>query len=123
MDRQLERLSARARRPIALEASMRRGAWFALLACTVGCGGGGTGSTESFLIGLPSRQTLEVTAPSAKAPAALTTRSAELLGQTADLYVVTRKATADVNGIVGGALETLGTIAHSPPAAVGPDVA
>jgi hypothetical protein len=102
---------------------MRRGSWFALTVCAVGCGGGGTGSTESFLAGLPSRQTLEVTAPNAVAPAALTTGSAEVLGQTADLYVVTRKATADVNGIVGGALETLDTIAHSPPAAVGPDVA
>ena len=102
---------------------MQRGSWFALTVCAVGCGGGGTGSTDSFLSGLPSRQTLEVKAPSAAAPAALTTGSADVLGQTADLYVVTRKATADVNGIVGGALETLSTIAHSPPAAVGPDVA
>jgi hypothetical protein len=49
---------------------MWRGSWFALLVWTVGCGGGGTGSAESFLNGLPSREMLEVSAPSAaRAPA------------------------------------------------------
>lgn len=102
---------------------MRRGPWFAMLVCTAGCSGGESGSTESFLTGLPSRQTLEVTAPSAAAPAALTSGSAEQLGQTADLYVLTRKVTSDVNGIVGSALDTLGAITHSPPDAVAPDMA
>ena len=101
---------------------MWRGPWFALFVCTVGCGGG-TGSSESFLTGLPSRQTLEVTAPSGHAPAALTARSPALLGETASLYVLTRQVTGQVNGVVGSALDTLGTIARTPPAAVGPDSA
>ncbi|MGZ3446440.1 MAG: hypothetical protein ACXWLG_13865, partial [Myxococcaceae bacterium] len=63
---------------------MQRGPWFALFVCTVGCGGG-TGSSESFLTALPSRQTLEVTAPTSQAPAALSVRSAALVGQTASL--------------------------------------
>jgi hypothetical protein len=93
--------------------------------CTA-CGSGTVpepATTESFLTGLPSRQTLEVSAPSARAPAALTSRSSALLGETAGLYVLTRKASADVNGIVGHTLDALHAIARSPPAAVGPDVA
>ncbi|MGZ6077495.1 MAG: hypothetical protein ACXWK6_06785 [Myxococcaceae bacterium] len=101
---------------------MQRGPWFALFVCTVGCGGG-TGSSESFLTALPSRQTLEVTAPTSHAPAALSARSAALVGQTASLYVLTRQMTGQVNGFVGGALDMLGTISRTPPAAVGPDSA
>ena len=104
---------------------MWRGRWFALFVCTVGCGGGSvsTGSTQSFLTGLPSRQTLEVTAPSSHAPAALSERSSALIGETASLYVLTRQMTGQVNGFVGGALDTLGAISRTPPAAVGPDSA
>ena len=97
------------------------------LSCTLalwaaGCGAG-TGSAESFLTGVPSRQTLEISAPSSRAPAALAERSAALVGQTASLYVFTRQTTGQVNGFVGGALDTLGTIARTPPAAIGPDSA
>ena len=104
---------------------MWRGRWFALFICTVGCGGGfvSTGSTQSFLTGLPSRQTLEVIAPSSHAPAALSERSRALIGETASLYVLTRQMTGQVNGFVGGALDTLGAISRTPPAAVGPDSA
>ena len=71
-------------------------------------------SSESFLAALPSRQTLEVTAPTARAPAALSGTSASALGETASLYVLTRQMTAQVNGIVGGALDTLGDITRTP---------
>lgn len=100
---------------------MWRGLVFSLAVCA-GCGQA-TGSSESFLTGLPSRQTLEVTAPSGHAPAALGARSPALLGETASLYVLTRQMTGQVNGAVGGALDTLGAIARTPPAAVGPDSA
>jgi hypothetical protein len=45
------------------------------------------------------------------------------VGQTASLYVLTRQMTGQVNGFVGGALDMLGTISRTPPAAVGPDSA
>jgi hypothetical protein len=92
------------------------------LVLAVGCGSE-PGSAGSFLNGVPSRQTLEISAPSARAPAALVERSPALLGETAGLYVLTRQTTAQVNGFVGGALETLSNIARSLPTAVGPDSA
>jgi hypothetical protein len=94
--------------------------WLLLVVCA-GCGGG-SGSGESFLTALPSRQTLEVSSPSGGG-AALRGASAALLGETAGLYVLTRQTTAQVNGIVGGPLDALSTIARTPPAAVGADSA
>ena len=102
---------------------MQRGPWFLLFVCTVGCGGAGTESSESFLTALPSRKTLEITAPTAHAPAALSEGSAAAVGETASLYVLTRQMTGQVNGFVGGALDTLGAISRTPPAATGPDAA
>jgi hypothetical protein len=104
---------------------MWRGPRFALFVCAVGCGSGAvsTGSSESFLTALPSRKTLEVTAPTREAPAALAQRSGALVGETASLYVLTRQMTGQVNGFVGGALDTLGAISRTPPAVVGPDSA
>ena len=101
---------------------MWRGLSCSFLLCAAGCGAG-SGSAESFLTGLPSRQALEIAAPSSRAPAALALRSPALVGQTASLYVLTRQTTGQVNGFVGGALDTLGNIARTPPAAVGPDSA
>ncbi|HMK72094.1 MAG TPA: hypothetical protein VK454_02080 [Myxococcaceae bacterium] len=92
--------------------------WLLLLVCA-GCGAG-SGSTESFLTALPSRQTLEVSGPSGGG-AALRGASTALLGETAGLYVLTRQTTAQVNGIVGGPLDALSTIARTPPAATGAD--
>ncbi|HZJ53999.1 MAG TPA: hypothetical protein VFD38_07660 [Myxococcaceae bacterium] len=100
---------------------MWRGLFVTLGVC-VGCGAGPV-SSDSFLTALPSRQTLEVTAPTARAPAALSASAASALGETASLYVLTRQMTAQVNGIVGGPLDTLGDISRTPPAAVGPDSA
>jgi hypothetical protein len=88
-----------------------------LVACA-GCGGTAPVSSDSFLTALPSRQTLEVTAPTDHAPAALARSSASAPAETASLYVLTRQMTAQVNGIVGGALDTLGDISRTPPAAV-----
>ena len=96
---------------------MWRGLFVTLVVCA-GCGGTAPASSESFLTALPSRQTLEVTAPTARAPAALSESSVSALGETASLYVLTRQMTAQVNGIVGGALDTLGDISRTPPAAV-----
>lgn len=95
---------------------------FVTLALCIGCGAG-SASSESFLTALPSRQTLEVTAPTARAQAALSASSESALGETASLYVLTRQMTAQVNGIVGGALDTLGDISRSPPAAISDDSA
>jgi len=91
-----------------------------MLVCA-GCGAG-SGSAESFLTALPSRQTLEVSGPSGGG-AALRGDSLALLGETAGLYVLTRQTTAQVNAIVGGPLDALSAIARTPPAAVGPDSA
>jgi hypothetical protein len=88
-----------------------------------GCGGTVPASSDSFLTALPSRQTLEVTAPTARAPAALSARPESALGETASLYVLTRQVSAQVNGIVGGVLDTLGDISRTPPAAIGNDSA
>ena len=95
---------------------------FVTLGVSAGCGAG-PASSDSFLTALPSRQTLEVTAPTARAPAALSASSASALGETASLYVLTRQMTAQVNGLVGGALDTLGQISLTPPAAVSADSA
>ena len=92
------------------------------MVCT-GCGGAAPTASDSFLAALPSRQTLEVTAPTARAPAALSETSGSALGETASLYVLTRQMTAQVNGIVGGALDTLGDITRTPPAAISSDSA
>ena len=96
---------------------MWRGLCVTLVACA-GCGGAAPASSDSFLSALPSRQTLEVTAPSDGAPAALARTSVSAPAETASLYVLTRQMTAQVNGIVGGALDTLGDISRTPPAAV-----
>jgi len=101
---------------------MWRGLFVTLVLCA-GCGGTASGTPESFLTALPSRQTLEVTAPTARAPAALSESSAAPVGETASLYVLTRQMTAQVNGIVGGALDTLTDITRTPPAAIGNDSA
>jgi hypothetical protein len=101
---------------------MWRGLFVTLVVCT-GCGGAAPAASESFLAALPSRQTLEVTAPTARAPAALSETSGSALGETASLYVLTRQMTAQVNDIVGGALDTLGDITRTPPAAISSDSA
>jgi hypothetical protein len=101
---------------------MWRGLCVTLVACA-GCGGAAPASSESFLTALPSRQTLEVTAPSDGAPAALARSSVSAPAETASLYVLTRQMTAQVNGIVGGALDTLGDISRTPPAAVSDNTA
>jgi hypothetical protein len=98
--------------------------WRGLVLTLVVCAGcGGIVPAESFLTALPSRQTLEVTAPTARAPAALSASSESALGETASLYVLTRQMTAQVNGIVGGPLDTLGDITRTPPAAISNDSA
>jgi hypothetical protein len=75
---------------------------------------------SSFLAALPSRQTLEVSAPDGGT-------AAQLQGsppvETAQLYALTRQTTAAVNGLVGGVLDTLGAMARTPPSAVSPDSA
>jgi hypothetical protein len=101
---------------------MWRGLFLTLVVCA-GCGAAVPASFDSFLAALPSRQTLEVTAPTARAPAALSASSASAVGETASLYVLTRQMTAQVNGVVGGALDTLGHISRTPPAAVTADSA
>jgi len=93
-----------------------------LVVCA-GCGGTVPASSDSFLTALPSRQTLEVTEPTARAPAAQSASSESALGETASLYVLTRQMTGQVNGIVGGALDTLGDISRTPPAAISSDSA
>ena len=96
---------------------MWRGLCVTLVACA-GCGGAAPASSESFLTALPSRQALEITAPSNGAPAALARSSASAPAETASLYVLTRQMTAQVNDIVGGALDTLGDISRTPPSTV-----
>jgi hypothetical protein len=96
---------------------MWRGLCVTLVACA-GCGGAAPASSESFLTALPSPQALEVTAPSNGAPAALVRSSASAPAETASLYVLTRQMTAQVNGIVGGALDTLADVSRTSPAAI-----
>ena len=96
---------------------MWRGLCVTLVACA-GCGSAVPASPDSFLSALPSRQTLEVTAPTQRAPAALALSSGSAPAEPASLYVLTRQMTAQVNGIVGGALDTLDDISRTPPSAV-----
>lgn len=101
---------------------MWRGLFATLVLCAA-CGGDTPASADSFRTALPSRQALEITAPAARAPAALSQSSPSAAGETASLYVLTRQMTAQVNGVVGGALDTLTGISRTPPAAIGPDSA
>ena len=91
-----------------------------LLVCLVSaCGTGGV-SEQSFLTALPGRQTVDVSVP---AGGASHTGSAALVGETASLYVLTRDTLAHVDMEVGTVIETLNSIARTPPSAVGPDSA
>ncbi len=101
---------------------MWRGFFVTIVLCAA-CGGDAPASPDSFRTALPSRQALEITAPASRAPAALSQSSASAVGETASLYVLTRQMTAQVNGIVGGALDTVTSISRTPPTAIGPDSA
>ena len=87
------------------------------LVCACGVSGG---SESSFLAALPSRQTLEISAPDGGAVGQL---QGPAPAETAQLYVLTRQTTDAVNDLVGGVLETLGAIAAMPPSAVSADSA
>lgn len=89
-----------------------------LLGSLVCACGAADGPAASFLAALPSRQTLEVSAPDG-GPEGQLQGSAPV--ETAQLYVLTRQTTAAVDGLVGGALDMLGAIARTPPSAVSPD--
>jgi hypothetical protein len=89
-----------------------------LLVSVVSACGAADGPGSSLVQALPSRQTLEVTAPRGGAAAQ---RQGLAGSETAQLYVLTRQTTGSVNGLVGGVLDTLGAIARTPPSAVGPD--
>ena len=97
---------------------MWRRAWI-LSGLFLGCGSS-SGSADSFVGALPSRQTLDVSMASGGAASSRAPSSA-LVGQTAELYVVTRQTAAQVNALVGGPLDALSAIARTPPAVVGPD--
>ncbi len=75
---------------------------------------------SSFLGALPSRQTLEVLAPDGGAVAHPPGTSPV---ETSQLYVLTRQTTGNVNGLVGGVLDTVAAISRNPPSAVGTDSA
>jgi hypothetical protein len=87
-----------------------------------GCGASGV-SQQSFRTALPSRQALEVSVPAGDGSVAVRAGSTALVGETAGLYVLTRETTVRVNGQVGSVLDTLASIAQTPPTAVGPDSA
>lgn len=57
------------------------------------------------------------------APQPLPDGAIAILGQTADLYVLTRRTSAAMGGQIGAVLGLVGSIAGSPPSAVGPDAA
>ncbi len=83
------------------------------------CACGGANQPESSLLtALPSRQTLEVSAPDGGA-----TTQPPGSGDTAQLYILTRQTTAAVNGLVGGVLDTVGAIARTAPTSMSPSSA
>lgn len=91
-----------------------------LLVACVGCGAASE-SGDSLTYALPSRQTLEVTLAAADGGTAAPGPSPDELGKTAGLAVLTRQTTVWVNALVGGALDTVSSIARTRPAEVGPD--
>jgi hypothetical protein len=102
-----------------LEGAMRKSLCL-LVGLVSGCGAA-IESEEALLASLPSRQAMEVSVPTG--PAALRAGSAALVGETAGLYVVTRQTTTRMNGLVGGVLDQLGSIARTRPTAVEADTA
>jgi hypothetical protein len=80
-----------------------------------GCGGTKV-SQDAFLTALPKREQVQVVFPDGSVHSeAQGVRSDALLGQIADLYVVTRETSQHLNGVVGSLLETLGRITQMPP--------
>ncbi len=87
-----------------------------------GCGGGGS-PEEGFRAALPP-EGLRIAVPGGAAgtagPGSL---SQALVGQPAELYAATRRTSDGLNGMVGGILGTIWSIARQPPSAAGPDAA
>jgi hypothetical protein len=96
----------------AREVSMWRGLFVTLVVCAA-CGAAAA-ALVTRSAALPSRQTLEVTAPTARAPQRSLRARPPRSVRPASLYVLTRQMTAQVNGVVGGALDTLGDITRTP---------
>src|SRR5262249_58165828 len=93
----------------------RRLLWVVVLA---GCGGS-RASEEEFLSALPRREQVELAFPDGSVGASKSgVRSNALVGQTAELYVVTRTTSERLNGLVGSVLDTLGRITRTPPTAM-----
>src|SRR5262249_50166325 len=96
----------------------RRLLWVVVLA---GCGGSRV-SEEEFLSALPKREQVELAFPDGSVGASKSgVRSGALVGQTAELYVVTRTTSERLNGLVGSVLDTLGRITRTPPTAMDRD--
>jgi hypothetical protein len=111
------------------EAHMRRWTLAAVLVAA-GCGGGES-PEEAFRAALPP-EGLRMTVPGGEAAALAVpgmlsagpgVLSSALVGQTAELYALTRRTSDGLNGMVGGILASIWGIARQPPSAVGPDAA
>jgi len=99
---------------------MRRWTLAAVLA-VAGCGGGES-PEEAFRAALPP-EGLRIAVPGGGASAGLGVLSSALVGQTAELYALTRRTSEGLNGMVGGILASIWDIARQPPSAVGPEAA
>ncbi|HEY6106771.1 MAG TPA: hypothetical protein VIV59_12355, partial [Anaeromyxobacteraceae bacterium] len=99
---------------------MRR--WtLAVVLVAAGCGGGES-PEEAFRAALPP-QGLRIAIPGGEAAAGPGVLPSALVGQTAELYALTRRTSDGLNGMVSGILASIWAIARQPPSAVGPDAA
>ena len=109
-------------RTVELDREVNMVRWtLAAVLVAAGCGGG-KGPEEAFREALPPAG-LRIAAPAGEAAAEPGVVQSAPVGQTAELYALTRQTSQSLNGMVGGVLATLWGIARQPPSSVAPGAA
>lgn len=76
------------------------------------------GSSADFRASLPPQKGLDLSVPGNDGAS---TTGVAVIGQIADLYAVTRRVSGQLNGMVGGVMQSIWGLAQNPPTAAFPD--